>query len=45
MHENPFLTRNDSTGVTVLILTVTLNTSIDKLYLMESIRPETVLRV
>ena len=28
-----------------MILTVTLNTSIDKLYLMESIRPETVMRV
>lgn len=28
-----------------MILTVTMNTSIDKLYLMESIRPETVMRV
>ena len=28
-----------------MILTVTLNTSIDKLYLVESIRPETVMRV
>ena len=28
-----------------MILTVTLNTSIDKLYLMESIQPETVMRV
>ncbi len=28
-----------------MILTVTLNTSIDKLYLMEKIRPETVMRV
>ena len=28
-----------------MILTVTLNSSIDKLYLMESIRPETVMRV
>ena len=28
-----------------MILTVTLNTSIDKLYLMDSIRPETVMRV
>ena len=28
-----------------MILTVTLNASIDKLYLMESIRPETVMRV
>ena len=28
-----------------MILTVTLNTSIDKLYLMESIHPETVMRV
>ena len=28
-----------------MILTVTLNTSIDKLYLMESVRPETVMRV
>ena len=41
----PYGTRNDSIGVTVLILTVTLNTSIDKLYLMESIHPETVMRV
>ena len=28
-----------------MILTVTLNTSIDKLYLVESIHPETVMRV
>ncbi|MBR3109098.1 MAG: 1-phosphofructokinase family hexose kinase [Clostridia bacterium] len=28
-----------------MILTVTMNTSIDKLYLMETIRPETVMRV
>ena len=28
-----------------MILTVTLNTSIDKLYLMTGIRPETVMRV
>jgi tagatose 6-phosphate kinase len=28
-----------------LILTVTLNTSIDKLYLLESVQPETVMRV
>ena len=28
-----------------MILTVTLNASIDKLYLMDSIRPETVMRV
>ena len=28
-----------------MILTVTLNTSIDKLYLIESIHPETVMRV
>ena len=28
-----------------MILTVTLNTSIDKLYLIESVRPETVMRV
>lgn len=28
-----------------MILTVTMNTSIDKLYLMESIQPETVMRV
>ena len=28
-----------------MILTVTLNTSIDKLYLMDTIRPETVMRV
>ena len=28
-----------------MILTVTLNTSIDKLYLLESVRPETVMRV
>ena len=28
-----------------MILTVTLNTSIDKLYLMDGIRPETVMRV
>ena len=28
-----------------MILTVTMNSSIDKLYLMESIRPETVMRV
>ena len=28
-----------------MILTVTLNTSIDKLYLMESVQPETVMRV
>ena len=28
-----------------MILTVTLNTSIDKLYLMDAIRPETVMRV
>ena len=28
-----------------MILTVTLNPSIDKLYLMDSIRPETVMRV
>ena len=28
-----------------MILTVTLNTSIDKLYLMESVKPETVMRV
>ena len=28
-----------------MILTVTLNSSIDKLYLMESVRPETVMRV
>lgn len=28
-----------------MILTVTLNSSIDKLYLMESVHPETVMRV
>ena len=28
-----------------MILTVTLNTSIDKLYLMTGIKPETVMRV
>ena len=28
-----------------MILTVTLNTSVDKLYLLESVRPETVMRV
>ena len=28
-----------------MILTVTLNTSVDKLYLMDRIRPETVMRV
>lgn len=28
-----------------MILTVTLNTSVDKLYLIESVRPETVMRV
>ena len=28
-----------------MILTVTLNTSIDKLYLMDSVQPETVMRV
>ena len=40
-----FVNETIRTEVTVLILTVTLNTSIDKLYLMKSVRPETVMRV
>ena len=40
-----FVNETIRTEVTVLILTVTLNTSIDKLYLMESIQPQTVMRV
>ena len=42
---NGFENETIRTGVTLLILTVTLNTSIDKLYLMDSVQPETVMRV
>lgn len=43
--KSSILKRNDSDGGIAVILTVTLNSSIDKLYLMESVHPETVMRV